>query len=561
MVFAGAVLGNVASAADEAQINAAIAKGQSYLKPKLGELTGPEKSLAAYALVKSGVNKSDPAIQAAAQAAVNEATEHYSPGMPRFGNEFAYTVPSHMFLLEAVDPVAYKPALEAMAGYLVQHQQENGSWYYTNVPPGDASDTSQTQFALLGLWAANRAGVDVPVTTYRKAAEWFLRTQHGDGGFAYRPWAGANPEYQQTFFSCTLASAGSLLIVRELFYPGAKLGEELAPAVKPKRKKFGVLERVQDEQTKMVQETELNVPVASIDKAVSRAMKYIDNRFITGPPPAGANFQMYSMYAMERLAALLNTETLGKHDWYAAASDELVRIQTADGSWNDFTQAVPATSFGLLCLSKATEQILGHPAKKLGGGLLSGARGLPSDLSQLGKAKNTERKSKGDVDDLLALLEKTDNVSVAEVQQALLESVDLDNRDQLVGEVDRLRRLAVDPRAEVRRTALWAIGRSGDIKLAPLLIAGLKDVDVGVIREASFGLTVLSRKPTGIEISKGKLLPVDPLDGVEEDAADDVRQAHLDRWIAQAVTAWKKWYLSVRPYEERDDRLSLQRRK
>ena len=311
----------------------------------------------------------------------------------------------------------------------------------------------------------------------------------------------------------------------------------------------------------MVQETELNVPVASIDKAVSRAMKYIDNRFITGPPPAGANFQMYSMYAMERLAALLNTETLGKHDWYAAASDELVRIQTADGSWNDFTQAVPATSFGLLCLSKATEQILGHPAKKLGGGLLSGARGLPSDLSQLGKAKNTERKSKGDVDDLLALLEKTDNVSVAEVQQALLESVDLDNRDQLVGEVDRLRRLAVDPRAEVRRTALWAIGRSGDIKLAPLLIAGLKDVDVGVIREASFGLTVLSRKPTGIEISKGKLLPVDPLDGVEEDAADDVRQAHLDRWIAQAVTAWKKWYLSVRPYEERDDRLSLQRRK
>jgi hypothetical protein len=328
---------------------------------------------------------------------------------------------------------------------------------------------------------------------------------------------------------------------------------------RPKTKRFGVLERMQDEQGRQQQAGAISIPVATLDKGVTRAMRLIDNRFSTSAP-----FQTYLLYAMERAAALLDSDTLGKHDWYAEASNELVRLQLADGSWNDQAGPVPATSFAILCLSRATANTLNKPpGKKVGGGLLAGARGLPDDLSklQLKDGQAVERKSKGAVDDLLAELEKSQNVSVAEIQQSLLESVNLDDPGQLVGQIDRLRRLADDPRAEVRRTVLWAMGRSGEIRLAPYLIRGLKDVDVGVIREASFGLTVLSRKPTGIVDDKGKTVPVDPLDGLDEDASDEARQTHLERWIARAEGAWKKWYLSVRPYDERDDRLQLQRKK
>lgn len=551
-------------AADEAAVNAAIQKGRSYLVSKLDGASGGQKSLAAYALLKSGTDKSDPGIQAAVEAALLAAEEHYSPGMPRFGHEFAYTVPTHLFLLEAVDPEQYKPQIEALAGYLIQHQQGNGSWFYTEsesqAPLSEAADTSQAQFALLGLWSAQRAGVEIPTEVWRKAGAWFLGAQREDGGWLYQPFAGSKYQNQEVTLSITLAGTGSLLLVRHIFYPGGKLSDELAEMTVPK-KRHGVLERLKDEQEKQRKAAGAVIPAATLDKAIARGTKVITNRFNNK-----SHFQVYLFYAMERLSALLDSDVIGGHDWYQYASDELILLQTADGSWNDQPSGpVATTALGILCLSRATAKILGKEpqAKKVGGGLLAGARGLPSDLSKLtlkdGQA--VERKSKGEVDDLLAELEKTQDVSVAAVQQAILESVNLDEPEKLVGEVDRLKRLAADSRVDVRCTALWAIGRTGEIRLAPLLIKALSDADADVVREASFALTVLSRKPTGLITSGKTTIPVEPLDGLDEDATEEAAQEHLKKWQSQAVPAWQDWYLSVRPYDERDDRVQLRRKK
>ncbi len=546
-------------AADDARIRAAIEKGRAYLADKLAGSKGGPKSLAAYALVKTGTNKADAGIQDAVKTALDLIEEHYSSGMPRFGHEFSYTLPCHMFLLEAVDPVLYKPQLEAAAAYLVEHQQENGSWFYTEVPSTDASDTSQTQFALLGLWAAQRADVEIPSETWQKGGQWFLNTQRDDGGYAYQPWAGSEPKNKEVTLSTTLAGTGSLLLVRHIFYPGSKLGDGIVPAEKPQKKKHGVLDRIQDQQEQQRKVDSITIPLTVVDKSLVRSVKTITNRFTQT-----SHFQIYLFYAMERLAALLDTDTIGDRNWYEYASDELLRLQTANGSWTDAGGDVAATSFGILCLSRTTAAILGKPpnAKKLGGGLLAGARGLPSDLSklQLKDGQATERKSKGAVDDLLAELEKTQDVAVADVQKAIVESVNLDDPEKLVGEIERLKRLAVDPRAEVRATALWAIGRTGEVRLAPLLIAGLRDPDTDVVREASFALTVLSRKPTGLVDGNGKLIEVDPVDGLDEELSEEAIADHVKTWKVLAEAAWKKWYLSVRPYEERDDRLQLRKK-
>ena len=158
-------------------------------------------------------------------------------------------------------------------------------------------------------------------------------------------------------------------------------------------------------------------------------------------------------------------------------------------------------------LSKATTSIV-SPKKRLnllGGGLQAGGRGLPDNLAsvQIKDGNVAARKIVGPVDTLLIELERSSEAKVEDVQAAVIEAVQLDQPEQLIGQIARLRRLANDARVEVRRTALWALGRSGEISAGSLLIAGLSDPDLGVVREASLGLCILSRRPDGCGTAGG----------------------------------------------------------
>ena len=73
-------------------------------------------------------------------------------------------------------------------------------------------------------------------------------------------------------------------------------------------------------------------------------------------------------------------------------------------------------------------------------------------------------------------------------------------------------------------------------------------------REASAGLCILSRRPNGCG------LPADPLDGLAEDASNEQRSAHLEKWQKASTKLWTDWYLKIRPYDERDDRAALKRK-
>ncbi len=65
--------------------------------------------------------------------------------------------------LETADREKYKAEIEAIAHYLIEKQLTDGPWNYgdSRTPPG--GDTSITQYGVLGLWAAARAGVSIPV--------------------------------------------------------------------------------------------------------------------------------------------------------------------------------------------------------------------------------------------------------------------------------------------------------------------------------------------------------------------------------------------------------------
>ena len=158
-LLAGVVLlPAIAPAADQARIDEAIKRGRSFLtsQPK----AGAEGALACYALVKSGTEKTHPQVL----KGIEEVVAKCQSDVYRPGHHFNYEAGVDAMLLEAVDPVAYQPQLQKIANFLVAQQRPCGAWFYNNeLNQPNYGDTSISQYAILGLWAASRAGVEVPI--------------------------------------------------------------------------------------------------------------------------------------------------------------------------------------------------------------------------------------------------------------------------------------------------------------------------------------------------------------------------------------------------------------
>ena len=467
---------------------------------------------------------------------------------------YNYEAGVDLMLLEAVDGPAYRPQMTLIADFLVNSQLSNGSWYYPAAPDPDSGDTSITQYAILGLWAATRVGIEVPLETLERCLKWHFATQRTDGGFAYHAF---ERRVATSTGTMTAAGASNLLIIRRILFGEAEIGAEIRPA--DVKRRFGVLEKFTDDRrtSSFVTPT---IRLAVIDKAVKDSVNWSIAHF-TDRNKNREMWMTYHMYCIERLAALLDVTQLGSHEWYDEGADELLLKQLSDGSWSDDCKSVAATALSLMFLSKATATLVPPKIRVnlLGGGLQAGGRGLPDNLDavQVKDGMVSARKIVGPVDSLLSELERASDAKVEDVQAAIVEAVQLDRPEELIGQMARLRRLATDARSEVRRTALWALGRSGDLSATPLLIQGLSDPDIEIAREASLGLCILSRRPEGC----GRA--IDPTDdiqlGLKPTANDNERNQAVDQWRTESRKRWTEWYQKNRKYDDRDDRTTLKR--
>jgi uncharacterized protein YfaS (alpha-2-macroglobulin family) len=82
--------------------------------------------------------------------------------------------------------------LGMIATYLTGRQNSNGSWDYNGRNHGDSSIS---QYAVLGLWEAENAGVSVTPAVWDRAAGWFMATQHSSGAWSYHS---DEIQYQET---------------------------------------------------------------------------------------------------------------------------------------------------------------------------------------------------------------------------------------------------------------------------------------------------------------------------------------------------------------------------
>jgi hypothetical protein len=524
-------------AASDQQIQTAINKAVAALKQKVALLDGGEGALVAMALLKTGVSPQSPEIKAALDKIVQRtSTGDYVPGP-----HFVYEAGVSLMALANADPVAYKPQITIITKFLIAKQQPNGSWDY---PTPTNGDTSISQYAILGLWEAARAGVQVPRQVWDKAAGWHVRYQLADGAFSYHPTD--HPGFGQNLgtHSMTVAGTASLYVTRLHLYPESRDADEvlMTRSGKKRGKKYGILEPVdavpeEGPGDSVVSDANYRrvTRLSAIDKAVARGKEWVAKNFKIEPK---ANWDIYYLYGLERLAALANFQDIGGHDWYAEGAVLLCGTQDVSGNWRDGCGTDPATALGTLFLTKATAKMLNRkerrtPERRFGTGLLVGGRGLPENLDslQVDQAGVRVRKLKGPVDELLAELENAGSERIESAQAALVETIATKDPEALIGQSGRLLKLVGDSRPEVRRTAFWALGRSNDLRVVPALIRGLEDPNLDCMVEARNALRFISKK---IDL---------------HEPPDEPTEAQR----VAAIALWKKWYLGVRPYDERDD--------
>jgi hypothetical protein len=215
-----------------------------------------------------------------------------------------------------------------------------------------ASDNSNTQFAILALWAVRKYGLPVERSLLMAEAH-FRATQNDDGSWAYR-----TPPAPRTHRNDSMTCAGllALAVGRALDAERARADRGDDPGV---RKGFAFLaNRVRT--------------LSDPDRPKPTEPKSSDRGKLL---PSNAWGDLYFLWSLERVGVLFDVRTVGEVDWYAWGSELLVESQQADGSWADAFPGTADTCFALLFLKRVNvAQTLTAELKAQGPLLIEGSK-------------------------------------------------------------------------------------------------------------------------------------------------------------------------------------------
>ena len=178
-----------------------------------------------------------------------------------------------------------------------------------DAPHGKGGDHSVAQFAVLGLRAAQRRGVEVPEATWRAVMKTFVEGQHNDG-WGYHP---SNSPYG----SMTAAGICSIALSQWAL-------KNSDPTESPE---------------------------------IERALDWMGKNYSVASNPKTNRHNWYWMYSAERTGRILDREFFGTHEWYPLGARHLVGAQQENGGWVERDEWIVPTAFALLFLTRATESL------------------------------------------------------------------------------------------------------------------------------------------------------------------------------------------------------------
>ena len=232
--------------------------------------------------------------------------------------------------------------MRACVKFLLDHRSGN-TWRYPGEehdPKAKTFDLSNTQYALLGLWAASRCGVKVPLPIWFDTLKWLLGYQERTGrsvklvvnevrgnyrvtwtekararGFRYRP-------EDPVTGSMTTAGLACVAICQEVLWKSRKYTAALRGRTR---------------------------------RAIRDAMAWLQDNFdvTKNPGQPGGSRHYYYLYGMERAGILSRMRFFGRYDWYQEGAEYLLKAQRGSGSWHshDHTRDTP---FAILFLKRST---------------------------------------------------------------------------------------------------------------------------------------------------------------------------------------------------------------
>ena len=281
-------------------------------------------ALMALSLINAGVPADDPAVSKLLEA------------VQKLPNTYTYSTALKIQALAAADPKKYFEDIRSAAEALFNSQTSVGMWSYGAARGGGGrGDNSNTQFALLGLHEAAKAGVKIPDQVWTHAQNHFVNTQIQDGGWMYVFSGGSQrvigpPGVKSpSYGSMTAAGVASLYICGQRLQVGGP--KVFANGAYPGCGKYMT-----------------NLPLAA-------GLKWLaDNFSVTSNPNHGVTHLYYYLYALERVGMLSGVRNIGDHDWYREGAAFLVGAQRADGGWGSQHD----TCFCLLFLAKGNRPVL-----------------------------------------------------------------------------------------------------------------------------------------------------------------------------------------------------------
>ena len=267
-------------------------------------------AIAVYAILESGVSPQEPRIaKALLWLAKNNTDRTYGLGLRC----------NCWLVANRQTSDRYRPLLVRDASLLYRSTHRGAHNYpATGRPDTSRYDNSNTQFAVLGIWAADMNHVEVPMAYWRAAMEHWTGDQNSDGGWPYHK--GKKGKGQQAGSRGTMTAGG----LATLFICFDKL--HAADFVRCNR---------------------------TFDfKPISRGLDWLDRNYQRDL--ASGRQLYYYLYGVERVGLASGYKYFGKTDWYKQGASILLRKQSANGSWG----SIPNTAFAVLFLVRGRNAIV-----------------------------------------------------------------------------------------------------------------------------------------------------------------------------------------------------------
>lgn len=326
---------------DAEQVRRAIDRGIAYLKSQqMPNGAWPDSppgipvgvtALSTLSLLTAGVPLDDPQMQAAIDYLRRQRLAQ------------TYSVSLQTMVLCAAEPkrdlFLIRENVQWLESQQVREGDMKGAWSYGSVrgPAGrNMGDNSNTQFALLALHEAERAGVPVKEQTWRLVQNYWERTQNIDGSWGYKPGMPGTG-------SMTCAGIAAMVIAEDRLHRADA--------------------KVQGNQVKCCGAQEDN-------PQIEQALAWLAAHFAVRQNPGEPQHLLYYLYGLERAGRLTNQRLIGKHDWYREGAEYLVRNQEElSGFWKGVGHGENnphvGTSLALLFLAKGRRPVLMAKLKHL----------------------------------------------------------------------------------------------------------------------------------------------------------------------------------------------------